>query len=182
MKTGIKVCDAMTHEPVFMPLDSTIKQAAEKMAKMHLGAMLIGSKSNLQGIITEQDIVREVLLKSEDPLNAKVKDYMAKSIRTIEPEKDIYEALIKMRELKIRHLPVKDGDTMIGLLTLKDVLKIEPQLFDLMLERITLREETRKPIDKTRSKEGICQVCGNYSEELFEDDDVLYCENCKDLD
>ena len=108
----------------------------------------------------------------------KVNDIMESDIKTITPEKDIFEALILMKEFNIRHLPVVDGSKMIGLLTLKDILKIEHQLFDLLVEKFELKEESRKPIHKPLEKEGICQICGKYAEELSEVDNVLLCAQC----
>ena len=114
-----------------------------------------------------------------DPKKTKVSDIMAKELITIAPDSDIYEALIKMRDLNIRHLPVMDGSKMIGLLTLKDVLKIEPQLFDIMVEKFELREESRKPIHHISPNEGICESCGEYFEKLNKVDSSLLCDNCK---
>ena len=72
-----------------------------------------------------------------------------------------------------------DGSKMLGLLTLKDILKIEPQLFDLLVEKFELKEEERKPINNIREKEGVCNLCGNYSESLTEKEGgVLSCKDC----
>jgi signal-transduction protein with cAMP-binding, CBS, and nucleotidyltransferase domain len=64
----------------------------------------------------------------------------------ISPEKDIYDAIIKMRDKDVRRLPVIHDGELIGLLTEKDILKIEPSLFDLLVERYEIREEDKKPI------------------------------------
>ena len=90
----------------------------------------------------------------------------------------MFEALIRMRDLNIRHLPVVDDKKLIGLLTLKDVLKIEPQLFELLVEKFELREEGRKPLNKREPNEGICQTCGEYAGELKTKDGVMVCSSC----
>ncbi|MBI2559074.1 CBS domain-containing protein [Candidatus Woesearchaeota archaeon] len=94
------------------------------------------------------------------------------------PNDDIYDALIKMRDSNIRHLPVVENGKMVGLLTLKDVLKIEPSLFELLVEKFELREETRKPIDRVISREAICQGCGAYVENVTKVKGSLLCERC----
>ena len=58
------------------------------------------------------------------------------SVVTISPEKDVFEALVTMRNNDIRHLPVVKGNELLGFLTLKDVLKIQPELFDILLEKV----------------------------------------------
>ena len=69
-----------------------------------------------------------------------------KTLFTIEGESDIYDALVIMRDENIRHLPVVNKGEMVGLLTLKDILKIQPALFELIVEKFELREEENKPV------------------------------------
>lgn len=179
MKTGYKVCDAMTTKPIMVSFGTSIKECASIMGSRHVGALLVGKGDKLEGIMTEQDIVRKLVANNLNPLKKTAKDVMEEKIKTISPEKDIYEALMLMRDLNIRHLPVMDGTKMIGLLTLKDVLKIEPQLFDLLVEKFELREESRKPIYHIGEKEGICAMCGNYAEKLYVVSGAKVCLNCK---
>src|SRR3989339_1779499 len=178
MKTGYKVYDCMTTKPISVPSDVSLEECAKVMAKNHVGALVIKDNHQSRGVITEQDIVRKVIAKGINPLTKKVKDFMAKKLLTISPNDDIYEALIKMRDSNIRHLPVVDKGAMVGLLTLKDILKIEPSLFDLLVEKFELREEARKPINRIISNEGICQGCGAYAENIKKLKGSLLCERC----
>ena len=178
MKTGYKVYDCMTTKPVSVTPDTSLQQCAKVMAKNHVGALVIKDDHQSKGLITEQDIVRKVIAKGINPLTKKVGDFMAKKLLTVSPNDDIYDALIKMRDSNIRHLPVVDKGKMVGLLTLKDVLKIEPSLFDLLVEKFELREEKRKPIDRVIQNEAICQACGAYSEDITKVKGSLLCERC----
>ena len=178
MKTGYKVYDCMTTKPVFVSSDASLEKCAKVMTQNHVGALVIKDNHLSKGLITEQDIVRKLLAKGINPLTKKVKDFMEKKLITINPNDDIYEALIKMRDSNIRHLPVVDKGKMVGLLTLKDVLKIEPQLFELLVEKFELREEKRKPIDRIIQKEAICQGCGAYAEDIKKIKGSLLCERC----
>ena len=114
------------------------------MADHRIGALLVKDGDSAVGIISDQDIVRHFLAKGINPLTKKVKDYPSRDLITIAPEADIYEALVKMRDSGIRHLPVVEGKKLIGLLTMKDVLKVEPALFDIVVEKYELMEEERK--------------------------------------
>ena len=178
MKTGYKVYDCMTTKPVSVSSDATLEQCAKAMAKNHVGALVVKDNHLSKGLITEQDIVRKVLAKGTNPLAKNVKDFMEKKLITIKPNDDIYEALIKMRDSNIRHLPVVDKGKMVGLLTLKDVLKIEPSLFELLVEKFELREEKRKPVDRIIEREAICQGCGAYVEDVKKVKGSLLCERC----
>ncbi|MBI2659503.1 CBS domain-containing protein [Candidatus Woesearchaeota archaeon] len=178
MKTGYKVYDCMTTKPISVSSDASLEQCAKAMAKNHVGALVVKDNHQSKGLITEQDIVRKVLARGTNPLTKNVKDFMEKKLITISPNDDIYEALIKMRDSNIRHLPVVDKGKMVGLLTLKDVLKIEPSLFELLVEKFELREEKRKPVDRIIEREAICQGCGAYVEDVKKVKGSLLCERC----
>lgn len=179
MKTGIKVGDAMTKEPVVVSPEVSVKDCAKKMLKEKVGGVIVKKDNILLGIVTEKDIVEKAVAKARNPEKIKVKNIMAKKMVTIEPSKDLYDALIKMRDKNVRRLPVVTNKKLIGLLTEKDVLKIEPQLFDLLTEKFRLREESLKPI-KGRYVEGECENCGNYAQ-LYNVGGKLLCEECKDI-
>jgi CBS domain-containing protein len=177
MRTGYKVLDAMTTNPIVVKPGVSLKECAKIMDKEHVGSLVVKDNGSVLGIITEQDIVRKLVAKGINPIDQKVDEYMESKLETIGPGVDIYEALTRMRDVNIRHLPVVDNGEMVGLLTLKDILKIEPQLFDLLVEDFNIREETRKPID-TVTKEGICQSCGAFSDELKCIGNTLVCTIC----
>jgi len=170
--------DAMTTKPISIDQDTTLLDCARTMDEKHVGAVVVKDKEHSLGIITEQDIVRKVVAKGINPLTEKAKDYMEKNLITISSDKDIYDALIIMRDNNIRHLPVIDEDKMVGLLTIKDILKIEPQLFELIVEKFEIREATSKPKSKAGSSEGLCQGCGEYTEKIRNVDDSMLCEVC----
>ncbi len=178
MKTGYKVYDAMTEKPVIVNKNISLMECANVMKDHHVGALIVDD--DYLSIITEQDIVRKGVSIGLDPSRTIVSEIMVKVDHAIEPHKDIFDALIVMKDKNIRHLPVMDEGKMLGLLTLKDILKIEPQLFDLLVEKFELKEEERKPINNIRDKEGVCNLCGNYSESLAEKDGVLSCKECLD--
>lgn len=168
----------MTEKPIFLRTDDSLKQCAEEMEKHHVGSILIKDDGDILGVLTEQDIVRKAIAKGINPLERSVRDFMETELTTITPGTDIFDALIRMRDMNIRHLPVVDGKRLLGLLTLKDILKIEPQLFELLVEKFELKEEHRKPINKIKENEGICSACGEYTDELRLKGRVLICDAC----
>ena len=177
MKSGYTVSDAMTINPISVNQNMTLLECSKIMSEKHVGAVVVKENEKICGILTEQDIVRKAVAQGKN-VTEKVKDFMETGIITVTPGMDIYDALIKMRDSNIRHLPVMQGNKMLGLLTIKDILKIEPQLFELIVEKFELREESRKPINRIISSEGICQQCGEYSEKVEDKDGSLICESC----
>jgi CBS domain-containing protein len=179
METGIRVLDAMTENPIVVGPSTSLKECAKLMSKEHVGALLVKDRGKLLGIITECDIVRKLVAMDVQPSKAKATDVMtAEGLRTVSPEADIFEALTAMRDFDIRHLPVVDGGRLFGLVTMKDILKIEPDLFDLLVAKLDVREEERKPVKVGRDKEGICDICGSFSEDLSTHNGLRECPDC----
>ncbi|MBN1377051.1 CBS domain-containing protein [Candidatus Woesearchaeota archaeon] len=168
----------MTNKPISISRDSTIKECAKLMKDNRVGSILILEKNKLKGIITEQDMIYKVILKTMDPKKTKVSEIMTTDMVTISPEKDIYEALEVMRDNELRRLPVVDNnDELVGFLTLKDILKIEPDLFELIAENMQLKEEHLKPLyDKVEN--GLCEICGTVSDNLVRKKNTIVCPDC----
>lgn len=178
MRTGVKIADAMTAKPISVEPDRSIEDCAGVMVNSHVGSLVIIKDNRLVGIITEQDIVRKVVAKKMDPSKTFVKDVMITKLITAEPSDDIYEALVLMRDNNIRHLPVVHKHRLVGYLTIKDVLKIQPQLFEIIVEKFELREEQNKPLGVGPGEE-ICDVCGLPSDMLYEIDGEMCCRLCR---
>lgn len=145
-KTRYKVGDAMTMNPVVISPKKSLRDAAKLMAKEHVGALLVQDKDDIVGIITEQDLVRFGLAKPGNPATRKIESIMVTELLTVEPDEDIFEAIRMMRDENIRHLPVLNKGRFVGLVTMKDVLRIEPDLYEILVESIELREIDRKPV------------------------------------
>jgi len=180
METGLQVADAMTINVISVTPDFSLPDTAKLMAVNKIGAVAVKDKGKFLGLLTERDIVRKAVATNVNIKKTKVKDFMMVNLATIGPAADLYEALIEMRDNNVRHLPVVEDGKLIGLLTIKDILKIEPQLFDLIVEKYELKEESRKLLNTIRPEEGICNECGDYSEKIKNSEDVSLCENCSE--
>jgi len=144
MDTGIKVGDLMTREPVTIDAGASLQQAAKLMADEHVGSLVIKKGGKLAGVITEQDIVRKAVLKNLNAQNTHVSNIMETKLITISPSEDIFKALKKMSESNIRHLPVMHKGEMVGFITIKDILKVQPELFDLLQDKIEIRQQEQR--------------------------------------
>ena len=175
MKTGITCADAMTTDPVKVRGTVSIPDCALLMKEKHVGALLVVENNLLKGIITEQDIVRRLVAEGLDPKHTIAEDILSRRIYTIRPGDDIFEALMIMKDENVRHITVMEKGTLLGLVTAKDILKIEPQLFELLAEKIELKEESRKPL---AISEGNCEDCGEFVEKLYFIKEKTLCKAC----
>ena len=148
MKTDILVADAMTTKPVICSPDLALVHVANLMADENVGSILVVDKNKLLGLITESDFVQKIIAEKVEVKNSKVKDFMTSDITTIMPNEDIITAIELMRKHDFRRLPVVENGVLKGMLTMKDILRIQPQLVELMQEMMEIREAYRKPVAK----------------------------------
>jgi len=177
MKTGLKVAEAMTKRPVIVSPDIVLLDCAKLMLKRSVGSVIVKDKGKVLGILTEKDILRKVVAKNLDTKTIPVSKVMTKKLVTISPNEDIYDAMYLMSRDDVRRLPVIKDNELIGILTHNDILKIQPDLFEIFSEKILLREEENKPIGRNYL-EGPCANCGTYSQ-LFKHRKKFVCEACK---
>jgi CBS domain-containing protein len=100
----------------------TLGSAAEAMVMNEIGAVVVIEGTNLLGIVTERDIVKQVV-RASDVLKKSVKQLLFKSLVTVGPNTTIQEAFATMLKNKIRRLPVVDGNKLVGIVTEKDLMR-----------------------------------------------------------
>lgn len=169
----------MTKSPIVIKPDISVSQCAKLMETNHIGSLIIKEGATM-GIVTEQDIVRKVVAKDLNPETTEIKSVMETNLFTITGKEDIYDAMVLMRDKNIRHLPVVQNGDLIGFLTIKDILKIQPQLFELIVDKFELKEEFNKPVFYKRRLENDCEICGNFSI-LHYFDYKWICDECAEL-
>ncbi len=184
MKIGVKVGDIMTRNFISAKPDISILNAVKLMVKKRVGSLVLVEDNILKGILTEKDIMWALSKKNskKDLSEIKAREICTKKITTIRPSADIHDAIKLMKKAKFRRLPVVIKKRVIGLLTLKDILRIEPELFEIAQESYMIKEESEKFKRKQAGesfKEGICEECGNF-DILYNEDGRLICESCRD--
>lgn len=168
MKTGLKVADAMSQTPVTIHPTKSVLECSKIMFKRNVGSLLIANNNTLQGILTEKDLVK-FISQGLDSKSTDVKDVMTKKIVTIEPDVDIYDALIRMKSQRVRRLPVIYKNKLVGMLTQNDILKIQPALFEILSEKNLLKKV---------ASEQICDNCGQKAR-LKDIDGRMLCKECR---
>lgn len=174
LPTGVRVSDAMTRKPIIVSPDMALGKCAKLMLDKGVGSVIVKESGSLEGIFTEKDLVRAIAQKK--PTDTPLHKVMTKKIVTISPNRDIAEALAEMQDKEVRRLPVVHQGKLVGMLTQNDVLRIEPQLFEILVDKIQLREAK----NKTRLFKGRCERCGGLAY-LYKAKTLRVCETCKDL-
>jgi len=114
----MKVKEIMTKKLITCESDSSIHQIAQKMKEFDIGFMIITNNHKIEGIITDRDIVIEMIANYDH----KVKDYIHKIVQTIDQEKTIEDALQIMKDKQIKRLLVTDKIKVVGVISIADIL------------------------------------------------------------
>jgi len=101
----------------------TVFEAASYMVDRNVGAVPVLDDAKLVGIFSERDIMRRVVTEGRDPLTTRIGDVMSTDIRMVEPSASSEEAMCVMQSHGVRHLPVCEGRTLVGFLSLRDLLR-----------------------------------------------------------
>lgn len=106
-----------------VPPDMKIFKALELMAEMEIGALVVTENDKLVGIMSERDYARKVILKGKSSKDTSVREIMTEKVFCVRPESTIEECMTVMTDKRLRHLPVLDGDKLVGLISIGDVVK-----------------------------------------------------------
>jgi CBS domain-containing protein len=112
----------MTPNPEVVDADSTVLDAARKLAEGDIGALPVCSGDRLRGMLTDRDIVVKVIAQGKDPAATKVGALVDQAeVVTIGADDSVEEALRTMKEHKVRRLPVIDGTRLVGMVSQGDL-------------------------------------------------------------
>lgn len=115
--------DYMSHEVHSIHRAATIREAGKMLQKYKVGSLIVDDGSRYVGIITDSDLSRRAVAKGLDPNSAPVTSCMSKALMTIEEDEPLSEAMALMKKQGIRHLPVTADGTIIGVLSVSDLLR-----------------------------------------------------------
>jgi CBS domain-containing protein len=181
----ILVSDIMTREPITIAPNSNLLECAKKMVQKKTGSLLLVNNKKLVGLISRHDILWALVKQSKEELSKiQAKDISPKKIAIIKPSATLEEALKKMKDSKFERLPVVDNNELVGIITIKDILSFNPEIYPELEEFAKIREESRKlklvkkAKEKTTTDEGVCEECGNYGL-LERHNGMLVCSSCK---
>ena len=101
----------------------TVFAALQLMAEKDIGALLVLADEKLVGIFSERDYARKVILHGKTSAETRVSEIMTTGVVTVRPDQTIGECMALMTEKRFRHLPVVEGDQVMGVISIGDVVK-----------------------------------------------------------
>lgn len=124
MKTLKQMLDANPRAPLSVSPDDSVFSALELMAKHDIGAVLAMRDEKLEGIFSERDYARKIILLGKSSKETKVREIMTEKVLYARPDQTSNEAMAMMTDKHIRHLPVLDDtQKVLGMISIGDVVK-----------------------------------------------------------
>ena len=102
--------------------EDSVFEAIKILAEKGVGALMVMEKGKLVGILSERDYTRKIALLGKSSKETKVRDIMTANVLVVTPQTRTRQCMAIMSEKNIRHLPVVDGSTVVGMLSIRDLM------------------------------------------------------------
>lgn len=123
MKTVMQVLETKGNQIWSIAPDRSVYDALQVMAEKEVGALVVLEGGKLVGILSERDYARKVILKGLSSPQTPVQNIMTTKVVYARPEQTIEEAMALMTDKRCRHLPVMEGERLLGVLSIGDLVK-----------------------------------------------------------
>jgi len=136
MKTISQFLDQSKRPVYSVEPNATVREALEIMAQHNIGALLVIDDQTLEGIFSERDYARKVVLKGKSSNDAKVSEIMTSKVITINTKHTIDQCMQIMTDNHVRHLPIVNDQDVMGLISIGDVVREMMDHQKSMIERL----------------------------------------------
>ena len=125
MKTLGSIVSDSKRDLYTVSADDSVENAARYMSERHIGAVTVVDGERVIGLFSERDLMNRIVAEGRDPRAVLVRDVMTTDLTTAGPKESYAEGLSKMQQARCRHLPILEGDSFIGLISLRDLLEVD---------------------------------------------------------
>ena len=124
MQTAAQILKSKSSQTVHtIEPTASVYEAVKLMAEKNVGALLVVEHGKVVGIVSERDYARKVVLLARSSKDTPLRDIMSSPVMYVHPEQTVDECMVLMTENRLRHLPVMDGDQLVGLVSIGDLVK-----------------------------------------------------------
>ncbi|MFQ6124486.1 MAG: cyclic nucleotide-binding/CBS domain-containing protein [Candidatus Heimdallarchaeota archaeon] len=178
----LPVSDVMSRDLIMIRFDASIGKAARLMTQHQIGTLIVvDEEGRIFGVLTERDLLTRGILQNRDLKTYPVGRVASKPVVSVTRDTSTYQAMMLMNTKKIRRLVVVENGIPVGILTVSDVLRIVPELVDILQELIHLHWNnniTQFNEGETILTGGYCEICGEWSDVLTIYTSFALCPTC----
>jgi CBS domain-containing protein len=136
MKIVKDILEAKGYQVWSIHPDATVYDALTLMAEKNVGALVVVEGERPVGVISERDYARNMILKGRTSRDTAIREIMRPLAVTVRPEQDLEECMELMTDKHVRHLPVMQGDKLIGIISIGDIVKGIISTKEFMIEQL----------------------------------------------
>lgn len=177
------VREIMVREVVTGDGSMNVREAAKRMKKYDVDSIVVLNDSEPVGIVTQGDIINELVSKDTTPSTVKLKDIMTTPLITASLNDRLSDIAKKMAAEKIRKLPIMEEGKLVGIVADVDILSVSSQMNSILEDLIEMqveRDTLGMQAEGERMGQGICEKCGTFSNDLILKGGLMVCESCKE--
>jgi len=116
---------------------ATVYEALEKMSEKEIGALVVMENKKVEGIFSERDYARKIILQGKTSKKTLVKEVMSSHLFSVTPDTTVEDAMVLMTGKHIRHLPVFEKSKFVGIISIGDVLKLIISNKDFLINQLS---------------------------------------------
>ncbi len=176
----VKVREVMTEQPIVIDIDKTVQEAAILMRRNNISGLVVVNGKAAVAFVTLKDIAKKVVAEDLSSKEVHVRDVMSQDMITCDVDDTLADISTKMVANNVSRIPVLDSDrNLIGIVTKTDMLEEMPGIINVFYEKDSAIGPSEKC--EVQSLDGICEECGNHSDELKQYDSKWLCQECLEL-
>jgi CBS domain-containing protein len=134
-----KILEQKSGDVIRISGDATVFDAVKAMVEANVGAILVtgGDADHIEGIFTERDYLRRIAVEGRTSRDTSVREVMSAPVIVVTPETSVEEAMALMTDRRIRHAPVVDGDQLVGMGSIGDLVRNQSREQDFKIQYLT---------------------------------------------
>jgi CBS domain-containing protein len=118
-----QLIESVRREVLTIAPEATVQEALERMAEMRISSLPVTAGAELVGILSERDYIRKAVTRRIAPWDLQVREIMTREVITVTREDSIQTCMELMTSRRIRHLPVVEGQRLVGMLSISDIVR-----------------------------------------------------------
>ena len=170
------VREAMRSDIITAKQGDTLEKIARLMTQWKVGVVVVTDGDKPIGLITEKDIMGQVVAEDLKPSKVHVEDIMSSPVITISSEDTVSDALDKMMQFDVSRLPVLEGNDMVGIISKADISMAKERAYQAFEAMTPEKEEEEFPYGPA-----ICEICGQHNTHLRVVNGRYVCDDCANI-